>query len=55
MADFVLSWPLDMIAQRKWADLSKYPALQAWHNRCQARPAYKAALEKGNGYDLNSF
>lgn len=30
----------------------KYPAIQAWVERFQARPAYKAALEKGGAYSF---
>lgn len=52
-ADVSLSWPLDMLAQRKWVDFEKdYPKLAAWRTRIQERDAWKRALEKGNGYDL---
>jgi glutathione S-transferase len=30
----------------------QYPAIQAWVERFQARPAYKAALEKGGAYSF---
>jgi glutathione S-transferase len=55
-SDVMLSWPLDMIAHRKWVDLEKdYPLLAAWRLRIQERPAWKKGLERGNGYDLGSW
>jgi len=55
-ADFLLSFPLDMVAQRKWVDFDeKYPSLGAWRTRIQERPAWKRGLEKGNGYDLGKW
>lgn len=54
-ADFMLSWPLDMIAQRGWVDLEGYPRIEAWRRRIQGREAWKTGLEKGNGYDLASW
>jgi glutathione S-transferase len=32
--------------------LDRYPAMKAWVERFQARPAYKAALEKGGAYSF---
>jgi glutathione S-transferase len=32
--------------------LDAYPNIKAWVKRCQARPAYKAALEKGGAYSF---
>lgn len=32
--------------------LDQYPGIKAWVDRFQARPAYKAALEKGGAYAL---
>ncbi|KAI1418480.1 hypothetical protein F5Y13DRAFT_149241 [Hypoxylon sp. FL1857] len=51
-ADFSLMWYLDWAFQWKWVDFAKYPNLKAFHDRCTARPAWKRALEKGNGYQL---
>ncbi|KIW55962.1 hypothetical protein, variant [Exophiala xenobiotica] len=51
-ADFILSWPMDVCALNHFIDLEKFPALAKWHKRCQERPAWKRALEKGNGYNL---
>lgn len=54
-ADFMLSFPLDLMAQRGWMDLGReYPKIEAWRQRIQARDAWKRALEKGNGYDLST-
>ncbi|EKD13453.1 uncharacterized protein L3040_002689 [Drepanopeziza brunnea f. sp. 'multigermtubi'] len=56
MADFVMSWPMDVIAVRGYVDLEKtYPTLYAWRTRLQQRPAWKSALEKGNQYDLDKL
>ncbi|KAI9047216.1 hypothetical protein LZ554_008670 [Drepanopeziza brunnea f. sp. 'monogermtubi'] len=56
MADFVLSWPMDVIAVRGYVDLEKsYPTLYAWRTRLHQRPAWKSALEKGNEYDLHQL
>ncbi|KAI9830050.1 MAG: hypothetical protein M1819_005880 [Sarea resinae] len=55
-ADFVLSFPFDMIAQRKYVDFdTEYPQLAKYIKRYEARPAWKRGLEKGNGYDLSVF
>jgi glutathione S-transferase len=37
---------------RAMAQMDKHPNLKAWVDRFQARPAYKAALEKGGAYNL---
>jgi glutathione S-transferase len=54
-ADFMISWPLDMISQNGWIDVTRFPKVKAWHERCHARPAWKRGLEKGNGYVLTCF
>lgn len=54
--DVMLSWPMDTMAQRGYADFKgDYPRLAAWRERIQSREAWKRALEKGNGYDLGSW
>jgi glutathione S-transferase len=35
-----------------FGQLDTYPAIKAWVGRFQARPAYKAALEKGGAYSF---
>ncbi|PBP23184.1 glutathione S-transferase [Diplocarpon rosae] len=56
MSDFVLSWPMDIIAARGYVDMEKeYPRLNAWKMRKDERPAWKSALERGNGYDLDKL
>ena len=55
-ADFMLSFPLDMVVDNKWwvADFARqYPRVAAWRERCLGRDAWKRALDKGNGYDMN--
>ncbi|KAF8848534.1 glutathione S-transferase [Acephala macrosclerotiorum] len=54
-ADFMLSWPMDFVGQRGYVDLKDFPTLHAWRMRITERPAWKSALEKGNGYDLTSW
>lgn len=49
--DFMLSWPLDGIVQRNWAELG--PKMTAWRERILAREGWKRALAKpGVPYDL---
>lgn len=52
-ADFMISWPVDFCTQRKYIDINKYPNLKRWHERVQARDAWKQGLNKGNGYNLS--
>ncbi|KAE8446553.1 hypothetical protein EG329_011885 [Mollisiaceae sp. DMI_Dod_QoI] len=55
-ADFMLSWPMDMIAAREYVDFEKdWKSLHAWRMRILERPAWNSALEKGKDYDLNSW
>ncbi|PQE17453.1 glutathione S-transferase protein [Rutstroemia sp. NJR-2017a WRK4] len=51
-ADVMLSWPLDFLAAKGYADLEGYPKIVQWRKRVQGRDAWKRALEKGNGYEL---
>ncbi|KAI1778050.1 hypothetical protein F4818DRAFT_456051 [Hypoxylon cercidicola] len=51
-ADFCLLWYVDWAAQWGWTDFDRYPRLKAFRARCTERPAWKAALEKGGGYNL---
>jgi len=37
---------------RAFGQMETYPAIKAWVERFQARPAYQAALEKGGPYNL---
>ncbi|KAI9727409.1 MAG: hypothetical protein M1834_008415 [Cirrosporium novae-zelandiae] len=55
-ADFMLSWPLDMIAQRKWlGDLQDWPRVKEWRERCLAREGWKEGMRRGNSYDLTKL
>ncbi|KAG9248251.1 hypothetical protein BJ878DRAFT_413168 [Calycina marina] len=55
-ADVMLEFYVSMLKQRQYLDLRKeFPGLDAWLGRIESRPAWKAAMEKGNGYDLNTF
>lgn len=55
-ADFMISFPFDMLAHRKWVDFdNEYPKLGAWRKRVLERDAWKRGLMKGNGYYLGAF
>ena len=51
-ADIMMSFACEGLAVR--ADLNKAPAIRDFLNTIHARPAYKAALEKGGPYELMS-
>lgn len=55
LADFCMSWGMDMATQRKYFEAAKYPKTKAWYEKVQARPAYQRAREKGGSYDLVTF
>lgn len=55
LADFNLSFPMDMASQRGYFDEKKYPKLDDWLKRVHQRPAYQSALKKGGSYDLVRF
>lgn len=55
LADFNMSFAMDMAAQRGYFEPKKYPKLARWHAATLERPAYKRALEKGEVYDLATF
>ncbi|MGE7138876.1 glutathione S-transferase [Luteibacter sp. NPDC031894] len=50
-ADIQMSFPLEAAASRATLDGSR-PSLHAFLQRIHARPAYRAALERGGDYDL---
>ncbi|OBT41995.1 hypothetical protein VE00_06643 [Pseudogymnoascus sp. WSF 3629] len=55
-ADVILEFPMTMVRHRGYLDLGEeFPRLGEWLQRCYDRPAYKRALEKGNGYDMSVF
>lgn len=49
-ADIMMSFPLEAAVSRAGLGPSR-PATMAWLKKIHARPAYKAALEKGGTYD----
>lgn len=53
--DFCLQWYIDMGSEMGTIDFTKCPNLKAWLERCKTRPAWKKALEKGNGYDMKTI
>jgi len=54
LADFNMSFGIDMASARGYFDGEKYPKVQAWLEKIHAREAYKA-LDEGDGYDLVNF
>jgi glutathione S-transferase len=50
-ADTMMSFPLEFAA-RKAKALPGRPAMAAWLEKIHARPAYRAALERGGPYDF---
>lgn len=50
--DIQMSYPLEAAAARAGLDAESYPALWAFVERMQARPAYKRAKERGGHFDL---
>ena len=50
-ADVQMSFPLEMTASLGVTG-AKYPKIAGFLARIQARPAYRAALEKGGAYDM---
>ena len=55
-ADILLEFPMTMIKHRSYVDLeTEFSALDKWLKLVYDRPAFKASLDKGNGYDLNAF
>ena len=52
-ADFLLRFFMDLGVDPGYVKLEGYPAVKRWWERCGYREAWKSALEKGNGYDLD--
>jgi glutathione S-transferase len=48
-ADVMMSFPLEAAVERAGLD-DRYPRLQSWLERIHARPAYRAALQRGGPY-----
>ncbi|CZR63279.1 uncharacterized protein PAC_13176 [Phialocephala subalpina] len=55
LADFNMSFAMDMAVQRGYFDPKRYPKVGKWYESILERPAYKRALEKGGEYDLTVF
>jgi len=55
LADFNMSWPMDLVTQCGYFPAEKYPHLAAWLNRVHEREAYKKAREKSGLYDLVNY
>jgi glutathione S-transferase len=49
-ADIQLSFVGELAG--RWTDRTKYPSLEGWVGRFQARPAYQAAIKRGGAYML---
>jgi glutathione S-transferase len=55
LADFNMSWSMDVAKERGYFDAGKFPKLNAWHEKVKQRPAYMRAVEMGPSYDLVNF
>lgn len=55
LADFNMSFGIDIARQRGYFVPDKYPKVAKWHDAITSRPAKKRALEKGGPYDLVNF
>jgi glutathione S-transferase len=55
LADFNMSFGMDMASQRGYFDSKMYPKVAKWHMAILERPAYKRALEMGGAYELVTF
>ena len=51
--DFLMLWYMDLGMIAESSDLSTYPNIKSWYDRCKARDAWKRSLEKGNGYEID--
>lgn len=51
--DFAMKFAVELGAGSGYIDLETLPSVKAWSERCSGRDAWKWALEKGNGFDLN--
>ncbi|KAI1122086.1 glutathione S-transferase [Nemania abortiva] len=51
-ADFIMLFFIQTVHDSKVLDVTPYSNVKAWLDRCMARPAWKRAIEKGNGYSL---
>ncbi|KAK0099633.1 hypothetical protein ONS96_008132 [Cadophora gregata f. sp. sojae] len=55
LADFNMSFPMDVAVQRGYFDGGKFPKCKEWHERVVKRDAYQRALAVGGVYDLKMF
>ncbi|WFD32718.1 hypothetical protein MSPP1_003768 [Malassezia sp. CBS 17886] len=55
LADFTMSWGMDVASQRGYFNAHRYPRVARWHTAVTQRPAYKRALDKGGSYNLDTF
>lgn len=47
--DFIMLFFVQQVYDNKIVDIAPYTNVKAWLERCLARPAWKRAIEKGNG------
>ncbi|KAH7393589.1 putative glutathione S-transferase [Cadophora sp. MPI-SDFR-AT-0126] len=55
LADFNMSFPIDVAVQRGYFDGGRFPRCKEWHGRVVGREAYQRALKAGGEYDLKKF
>jgi glutathione S-transferase len=55
LADFNMSFGMDMAVQRGYFEAKRYPKVAKWHAAILDRPANKRALDVGGAYELVNF
>jgi glutathione S-transferase len=55
LADFNLTFPMDIAQQRGYFPAAKYPKIAKWQEALHDRPAYKRAVENVGVYDLKKW
>lgn len=55
LSDLNMSFGFDICEQRGWFDGERWPRVKEWGERCKGREGWKAARERGCGYDLKGF
>lgn len=55
IADFSMSFGMEMADQRGYFDRTKFPKLAGWYERITGLESYRSALKKAGDYDLKTF
>lgn len=55
VADFMMSFPIDMAVQRGYLKMEEYPGIKRWIDERDERKAWGAAMAKVGKYNLKTF